>query len=1258
MAVVLPGGDYERALRMAGASNFMEALEAGIDRGIRRQAELERAARARDLYNRQVASQQAALMGDLIEIGSAGFTAGQPTTGAPSAAPTTGQAVAVSPTTGQVIAAEGASVSDAPRAAAPSPTAAALAEAVSPASSPAVAEDPQGPLFGPELPPGFGQPMLGPELPPATSGISDARRAQLERLDAAPPVVLPSEGPVADAARKQRQSMFKPAVQAPLDTQTKAREDALRAEELVIKGAPGASQQLSEALSALAQTDPNVLAARQALAEAVKAKEDFESGLRSRGQTHTGIINTVQAAKYRARIAEAQRNLDEALASARSAGSVPVPATVTGEFSFPVGSSGDYFTARELGYFGDEGLTPEEVLDDARNYREKGDLRAAEALERHAEKLVRNPELARAQGLDTADRSFYPSAPPAERSFTAFPLRGDVKEASADRYLSEAKSPFVEDYSDEELPKLIQALQTKVMGDIGRLDEEFATGNYQRFNDIPTTQDEDARYSLLLDAKRAARERGLPAIDFLEKEFERFQGERAKKRGSAAGASGASAAPAGGGDGSASLPTGGPGAFATQAAGVTAALSDDPVLAAARALQAGLPQEVARAQEQRRLQGIEENALGAGSMAPGDLGFGATPGTPLEQAVSKQAAVAEEVELAGPEPEAVKADQTVDVAGKVYTVKKGDTLGRVSSSFGAPLASVVAANQDVLAPGGKPRQIKRGEKVLLEGQDLIYPGDRIRIPTGEGRETGGEAGPVDPRPVTTVTGPGGQVTSSEGVLARVQRANKTNAQVKAALEREQRKTPDLPLNPFQKFGRAIDYTPTLQAVAFATLRAQQGDFTMLNQLAGRQVRNSEIPGLFAEYSEFVRGAKGRAKEVYLQQELLKETQANEAKRRALTGVKAMALTQFRRAGYSDEDAQIFAGHYADLYTADPQQARSWSTSLNSMGSDRAKAEAARLKRSGFGRGGFSSKDVNKAYNIVDKAQGRLTSAIKALSGVLAPGGYPLPLEEMKKAATENPALIASMQNYERALKTYNNAEKRLNQMLNEGLPEDPSVSLDKLLEQYGDSKVMKREVAKARRGEISWDGFEAELSRVVGAKSAEALAEHYKTTEAKDEPEAEGAPEAEVAAPPAAARTVAEIERELADVKAKPPASRREEQTQRSRAARLRQELSRETRAASARKIREDLIAKSNRVTGDAEDMLIRVNAGEAVPSSDRQSAVSSLKSLLSDLEKFESQGAEEGGSVGRVGIIALRRGVPVSEDIEDVKFLIKRLSR
>ena len=855
MAFVLPAGDYERALRMAGASNFMEALEAGIDRGMQRQAMRERAARARDLYNRQVASQQADLMGDLLEIDSAGFTAGQPTV----AAPATGQAVAVSPTTGQVIAAEGASVAAAPPAAAPSPTAAALADAVAAApASVAPAQAPQTPIPESTLP--SHQARVESRIKSlqdawvATQDIAKrieiedelkelligqkqlawyetedlAKRQQLEeeiyRL-------MPRLRPEHEAIRGRMESLRGPGpfpatrtdpVQAPLDAQTEARANALRAEERVREGAPGAGQQLSEALSALAQTDPNVLAARQALADAVQAKEDFVNRLRSRGQT---FISGMQTASHRVRIAEAERNLAEAVASA---GSVPVPSSVTGQFTFPI--------------------------------------------------------------RDTS-----------------------------------------EDYN----PRLDEVGQ-------GALPEE------------------------------------------------------------------APAAPAEGGDGVVGLPTGGPGSFATQAAGVTAALSDDPVLAAVRALQASAGQKAAPKWGQPGGPSLSEAYPYAQAMAGG----GALPGAgemagqstadeemsdavrgepvkeeaapPLQDAVSKVTAVAEEVELAGPEPEAVKADQTVDVAGKAYTVKKGDTLGRASSSFGAPLASVVAANQDVLAPGGKPRQIKRGGKVVLEGQDLIYAGDRIRIPTGEGRETGGEAGPVDPRPVTTVTGPGGQVTSSEGVLARVQRANKTNAQVKAALEKEQRKTPDLPLNPFQKFGRAIDYTPSLKAVAFATLRAQQGDFTMLNQLAGRQVRNSEIPGLFAEYSEFVRGAKGRAKEVYLQQELLKETQANEAKLRALTGVKAMALTQFRRAGYTDEDAQVFAGHYADLYAADPQQARAWSTSLNSMGTDRAKAEAARLKRSGFrSKTGLSRKDLmalRKERRAIKKDRaaiaGKMESAIR------------------------------------------------------------------------------------------------------------------------------------------------------------------------------------------------------------------------------------------------------------------------------------------
>lgn len=509
-------------------------------------------------------------------------------------------------------------------------------------------------------------------------------------------------------------------------------------------------------------------------------------------------------------------------------------------------------------------------------------------------------------------------------------------------------------------------------------------------------------------------------------------------------------------------------------------------------------------EEQRRLEAFEENALGA---SMGDLGFG----SPLQDAVSQQAVVAEEVELAGPEPEVVKVDQTVDVGGKVYTVKKGDTLGRISSSFGAPLSSVVAANQDVLAPGGKSRQIKRGEKVLLEGQDLIYPGDKIRIPTGQGRETGGEAGPIDPRPDS------GQ---AKGVLAKVEETAKTDAEVRTELNKIQAKQPNLPLNPFQKFGRPVDYLPSLKAVAFATLRAQQGDFTMLNQMAGRVVRNSELPTLFSEYSNFVRGAKRNAKEVYLQQKLLKETQTNEAKRKAAIGVQAMAFTQFQRAGRSPEDAELLAGKYVDMWAVDPQQARAWGKSLDSMGSSREKAELQRIKRGGFGRGGgsrFTSKEINKAYTVVDKAQGRLTSAIGGLNRALAPGGIPLSLEEMKKAAQENPGFIASVGNYERALTTYNRADKRLSEMLRADLPEEGPSSVGVAVSWAQGNKRVMENIAVARkepRSARKWSVVEDWLATLPGVDEDEAREIRRYFEEEKPQGDGDDVAEEEVAPTP------------------------------------------------------------------------------------------------------------------------------------------------
>ena len=62
MAFVMPAGDYERALRLAGASNFMEAFEAGQDRALRRKAARDQMRRSEELFNRQLEDQDAPLM--------------------------------------------------------------------------------------------------------------------------------------------------------------------------------------------------------------------------------------------------------------------------------------------------------------------------------------------------------------------------------------------------------------------------------------------------------------------------------------------------------------------------------------------------------------------------------------------------------------------------------------------------------------------------------------------------------------------------------------------------------------------------------------------------------------------------------------------------------------------------------------------------------------------------------------------------------------------------------------------------------------------------------------------------------------------------------------------------------------------------------------------------------------------------------------------------------------------------------------------
>ena len=313
----------------------------------------------------------------------------------------------------------------------------------------------------------------------------------------------------------------------------------------------------------------------------------------------------------------------------------------------------------------------------------------------------------------------------------------------------------------------------------------------------------------------------------------------------------------------------------------------------------------------------------------------------------------------------------------------------------------------------------------------------------------------------------------------------------ARLEKEQAKRTDVPLNPFQAFGRDIGYTPSVGAVAYATHMAEQGDFSMINMMAGRVVKNAELPGLFARYSNFASGARRRSKEILLEEKLAKETQANAAKQRAAMGVRTMALTQFQRAGHSLEDAQLFAGHYADLWAVDPQQARAWSVSLNAMGTELAKAEAETIKHGrknyGGGRTGVVAPDgrgdAKQIKAAVAEQKGLVKEARDALTLLSRLGGefegvYPTDDELSKMSANKT---------YGYAARAYAEAEqdklygKQRLHILRYGRPEpDPDadkdgagsdlVSIDAIL------KTGKEDLEKVKSGLMTVDEWVGALN--------------------------------------------------------------------------------------------------------------------------------------------------------------------------------------
>ena len=923
MAFVLPAGDYERALRMAGASNFMEALEAGVDRGMRRQAMREKSARDRELYYRALEDQDAPLMSTVdmapSDVTMEDLLAGIDTmavadeadavqrlqsagameqalggAGAMGAAPSAGTARAATSTKRRQDA--GAELGSM------------LGPELPPASGESVATpsaDPKGPLFGPRAP--------SPERD-AMAVYSDAREAYNKEVKRLFPYLRPG------GAIARRRIQRDPGAAAAFAAMQRAEEDYYNVAgrspgglSAVPRGAGSSPEAYDAAVELMDfdQSSPQSMAqnyqerrATQAAREDIKRKLSEAIGLgpkpvrydeepRPRGTGITEALNFIAEG----RTEDAQRILGDSgkahpdlrVGTVRSASS-PEPGAGASSIGDAIGAMMQAPTGGAAGGAGAAGAGLAASL-----WGQPGGPSFLEAYP-YAQAMAGGGALPGAgamAGASTADQRM--SGAVRGEPMTAEQLMRQRAELRGQRMRQRAEA------RGTSLPGAEEAVLS---------DAEGAVRSSLR--GVPT------RFRTRLDS--IGSERGLPLAAV--EEAVASQVERPLES--------ASAVPEG------------------------LLSTEDRLVAPGETFPA--PTEAPPAssfaegvrRDQLRRQGIEENALGAGSMAPGDLGFGTTSGSPLDQAVAKQQEVAAQAAVAEPEAPAQTAEteiQGTDSKGNKYKVVAGDTVSALANQYGTSVQAMFNANKGLFTEkDGTPRAfVGRGGKRLLEGVDYIEIGDELIIPSGKGLKDGGEPGPVDARPLTTGTGPSGEVTSSQGVLARLQRATKNNAELKASLEAEQKKNPTSLLNPFTRFGRGIAYTPALEAVSRAVLRAQRGDFGLINNLAGRPVRNDEVMDLYRDYEKFVRGAKGNAKQITINRAIREKQKALAEETNSANAFTSLFADQLVRNGMDADEALSVGGYAADLHKVDKNMSARFLQGYQQLGADQRKRALARLK---------------------------------------------------------------------------------------------------------------------------------------------------------------------------------------------------------------------------------------------------------------------------------------------------------------------------
>ena len=419
------------------------------------------------------------------------------------------------------------------------------------------------------------------------------------------------------------------------------------------------------------------------------------------------------------------------------------------------------------------------------------------------------------------------------------------------------------------------------------------------------------------------------------------------------------------------------------------------------------------------------------------------------------------------------------------------------------------------------------------------------------------------------------------------------------------------INPFQKFGRDVGYTPSLRAVAEGVMRAENGDFRLINMVAGRSVGRHELPGLYAEYREFISGAEKKASEIG--EERRKTALEERATAASKQQQKQMGIItdELVRYGWKPEHAKAVAAGVVSSYS-DPddvakymERARKFTEAQQKRAADEAKA---RRKAKGSGTGGVRAGGDQRLWMRKEKLSDNWRDAVKKLADIRSLGNE-------RDIAMAESAVANAFETYMAAYKAWQESSG--------DAPSPKPTPVERLIE--ANRAHTKKSTADEFFGFIKASGKYTEADTLLATY---ALYPDWSGPR-EDTPE----------------ETIKGLEEQIADINVASLEDEEEAQD-------LRRRLTGLQRKAQDEPLRKEI---SESISGAQE--LIRSRVVE--DADDWERARGRLESVLADIERYRTKHH----TPGRRGFGPVLHGAapqitdrPIAKDVEEIRLLLKRL--